>query len=319
MRIMSMSNVYGDFETLQKALDYIGKTDAKVITIQGDLSGKVLDGDLSGRTLDDKDERNKMFALNNLIGKVHYQMCQRTQEQMTYHDCAHRLTEPNQNFEASEDLKKAASIYLSLEEKAKKGMSENYRKFKEMFEGLPQKVLLVPGDWDGIHIDDFLAKQNIHDKYPEEIDGIKFVGYGGSPEPVPELPFDLTFGFIEDEAFSHFSKNKGEVVLSHTIPRGYGNNGYRGHYSLLAYIYRCAPSLFLMGHNNHLFVSKESETGTILANPGNLGKDPLPRNSSFGTFLEFEIDENKFVTPIAVHKVSGNEIETGEIKQKVPQ
>ena len=317
-----MSNIYGDFETLQKALKYISETDAKVITIQGDLSGKVLEGgELTGRILNDKDERNKIYVLNKIMGDILPQIYQNTGKQMTRHDAACMLIESDGKIQGSEDLKKVALDYILLEKKAKDKMSENYQKFKEIFEGLTQKVLLVPGNWDGLHIDDFLAKQNLHDKYPEEIEGIKFVGYGGSPEQVPELPYDLTFGFNEDVAYSHLVKNEGaEVVLSHTIPRHYENHGSnRGQYSLLAYLHRCAPSLFLMGHNNFPFVKKESKTGTILANPGNLGRDPLNRNPNFGSFLEFEIDGNFIVTPLASHKISGDKIETYEIKEKVSQ
>ncbi len=303
-----MADIHGDFETFDKALQLVKASDAEVLAITGDLSGYVFD---------EKEEEYFINLVNNL-GGLAQQIHQNTNgngQIKTFHDCAEFLT--SNNVKADEDVKKIGEDYLRFEEVAKEKMLGTYKEFRQRFDSLDQKVILVPGNWDYKHIDDVLAHENLHGKYKEEIGGIEFAGYGGALELPVALPFDLINHFDEDEAYSHLCKEDAEVVLMHTMPKGFaGNERHYGEYSMLAFLYRNTPSLILTGHNHCPCVINDEKTGTIVANPGNLGRY---NSQDFGTFLELEIDENYFVCPKAMYKVNGNSVETLDLKEKVPQ
>lgn len=307
MKIISISDIHGDFETFDKALKYIKNTDAEVLTINGDLSGSVFN----------KEEKEYFVNITNNLRGLVQQIYHDTKGNIrTFHDSMKFLI--SGKIKAPKELMKLADDYLRFEKKAVERMSNQYQEFKDRFNDLEQKIILVPGNWDGKCIDDVLAKYNIHNRYPEEIDGIRFIGYGGSREHPIELPIDLTVHYYENEAFSHLSKHENaEVVLIHTCPKGFeGSERHTGEYSLLAYLYRNAPSLILTGNTHRPFIVKEEKTSTIVANPGNLGRY---QNQNFGTFLELEIDKDFFVRPLYVHKIDGDSIKSIEITEKVPQ
>jgi len=307
-----MSDIHGDFETLDTALNFISKRDADVITIQGDLSGNVFS---------DEDERTAFMKAagmldnalpglyrtsNGKINNIHG-----AAEMLVSNNVEAREKDPDKALKTQlyiEELKRGAQSYLDGEKKTKEKMGENYAKFGERFgqlESLAKRIVLVPGNWDGNFIDDYLAAYNLHLKHPEEIRGVKFAGYGGSRKHPIDLPFGITTSFSEDEAYNHLSQSEdAEVVLTHTVPRGFEfGTQFDGEYSLLAYMYRNAPSLLLTGDIHKPFISKEKKTGTVIANPGNLGRY---KNRDFGTFLELEINDDHYVTPIAIYKVEGD-------------
>ena len=304
-----MSDIHGDFETFDKALNYISKNNADVLTINGDLIGSVFEK---------SNDRNDFIQINNALQNLMPQIYKNTQGKIhTFHDAAGFLK--SDNVKAQPEIKKLAQDYLDFEKKARKNMISQYKKFKERFDDLEQKVILVPGNWEGKCIDEVLRVENIHNKYYEEVNDIKFIGYGGAPLYPVEIPSDLITDYNSDELFNHLCKfEDAEIVLTHNVPRGFEGEGskYPGEYSLLAYLYRNEPSLILTGHLHEPFVVKEPKTGTFIANPGNLGRY---NDTRFGTFLELEIDENTFVKPLAFHQVNGNSIEKYPIKLQIPQ
>ena len=306
MKIINMSDIHGDFETFDKALQVAKTSDAEVLAINGDLSGRVFN----------EKEKEYFIGLSNTLMRLMPEIHKVNDKVRTIHDAAEFLN--SNNIKVEGNLRKIGEDYLKLEEKVKERMLNNYKEFKQRFDSLEQKVILIPGNWDYKYIDDVLSHENIHDKYPEEINGIKFVGYGGAREHPKELPLDLTIHFNEDEAYSHLCKfEDAEVALFHTVPRGFESNGsHPGEYSLLAYLFRNTPSLVLTAHTHKPFIAKEEKTSAIVANPGNLGRY---ENGDFGTFLELEIDENYFVNPKAMYKINGNSVETHELKERISQ
>lgn len=195
--------------------------------------------------------------------------------------------------------------------KVRNKMLSRYREFKDRFQELEQQVLLVPGNWDGKCIDDVLAHENLHDKNIVEINGIGFIGYGGSdmiPATIPEI---LLIEFDPNECYQHLSKHdNAEIALTHEIPKGLGGR-HGGQLCIVQYLKDTAPSLLLTGHSHQLVIVKSNE-GTIIANPGNLGRY---QNQDFGTFLEIDIDKNTFVRPKAVYKIEGNSVKVHEFEE----
>jgi Icc-related predicted phosphoesterase len=188
-------------------------------------------------------------------------------------------------------------------------MLNNYKQFKERFDSLKQKVVLVPGNWDGKCIDDVLAQQNLHNKSSLEIDNAQFFGYGGSDETPIAIPKDLLINFDSDELFQYLSSQESrddlaDVVLTHTPPRYFEGKNKRHTRDplLLAHLYKNSPELILCGHNHELYVLKDETASTIIVNPGNLGRY---QNDSFGTFLEIDTNKEGFTKPeIKVHKIN---------------
>lgn len=304
MRIISMSDIQGDFETLDKALPVVRTSDAEVLAMTGDLSGSVFE----------EKEKPEFLEASKVMRSLMPQVYQDTQRQVrTVHDTAEFLL--SNKVKASDELKKAAGTYLLLEKQAREKMLTTYREFRQRFNDLHQKVILVPGEWDGKCIDDVLAHENIHNKIIEEVNGIEFVGYGGAGQYPAEIPIDLTTDFFEREALEHLSKyENAEVALVHECPNGFEGNGkYSGNFALLAYLFRNRPSLILTGHSHSPFVAREPKTGTFVINPGNLGRY---ENQDFGTFLELEIDKDFFVKPIRTYKVNGEVVITKEFSQE---
>ena len=281
-----MSDIHGDFGFFDKALDGIVRpSDAEVLAINGDLSGEVFEG-----------EEIKAFqAAAQIIENVRQQVYQATQGKVgTFHGCAEFLL--REDVKAGEDVKNAARQYLFSEENARQRMLGTYRELKERFDGLSQRVVLVPGNWDGKCIDDILGKRNLHNKPTEEINGVNFSGYGGAESYPNVLPLDLTIDFDEDEAFAQLCENgNAEVLLLHTPLRGFSKNGNDlGNYCFNSVMYRNAPSLILSGHSHQRGIFQDPKTKTVVVNPGNLGRY---NGSKYGTFLELELDDNLFVKP----------------------
>lgn len=306
MKIINISDIHGDFETFDEALEVVRNSDAEVLAVNGDLTGSVFD----------EKEKKKFLEVSGIFHNILPQIFKATNGNVrTFHDAAEFLT--SNKVKANDKAKSGAEDYLDFEKKAKKRMLSQYKEFKDRFDELEQKVILVPGNWDGKCIDDYLAHENIHNKYYEEVDGVKFVGYGGSSKHPIELPQDLIIDFDIDEAFQYLSKfEDAEVALTHACPGGFeGKNlGSPGEYFLLAYLYKNAPSLILYGDSHNPFVFKEKKTGTVVANPGNLGRY---KDENFGTFLGIEIDDDFFVEPNTLYKLNGKEIEQYPLSEKV--
>ena len=286
-----MSDIHGDFESFDKALEIVKATDAEVLAITGDLSGNLLGGDEMEYFIKINLFLNQHFSINGPI-----------------HNLAEALASGKLEI-PFENTIQLGEEYLKVESVAKERMSNNYKQFKERFNTLKQKVVLVPGNWDGKSIDDILAMENLHEKSPIEINNAQFFGYGSSNETPITIPQDLLINFDSDSAFQYFSKQESrddlaDVVLTHLPPRYFeGKNKINnGDPLMLAYLYKNSPELILCGHTHGVSVIQDKIASTIVANPGNLGRY---QNDPFGTFLEIDTNKEGFTHPdIKVHKIN---------------
>jgi Icc-related predicted phosphoesterase len=297
MRIITMSDIHGDFKSFDKALEVVKNSNADVLTINGDLIGSVFEGE----------EKDYFIKSYEMLSKLGPQIYQNTEGKInTINGFAKFLT--SDNIKVDKNLREISRNYLRFEQLADERALEQYKKFKKRFDDLEQKVFLVPGNWDFKCIDDVLAKENISNKTAYDFKEIKFVGYGGSKELPCEIPPDLIVNFDKDEAFYHLSKHEDvEIALMHTIPKGFGSESrYIGEYSLLSYLYKNQPTLILCGHTHEPSIIQDRTTETYVINPGKLGEY---NNDSRKGFLEINIDDDLFVKPIAHYVFNGESIE----------
>ncbi len=301
VKIIHMSDIHGDFETLDTALKYVEQSDADILAVTGDLVGRVLDE----KNLPEFEE-----AANFLM-----QVYRQTDAEVDSLDAAAEMFVDGKIEVAGVNGEKLAERYLDLEIQAKIEMKKQYRGFKDIFDDLGKKVLLVPGNWDGKCIDDFLAFNNLHNKNVEQVNGISFVGYGGASVFSGEIPVDLIVRYNEDEMFHHLSAHEeAEVALMHTPPYGFENSErHNGSKLGLAYMFRNTPSLILAGHTHKPLLARESKTKVWVSNSGNLGRY---QNSSYGTFFEIELDDNTFVNPLRTYQVVGDEVKVEDIENR---
>lgn len=307
MKIMAMSDIHADFETFDKALEVVKASDAEVLAIAGDLSGKLFN----------EEEKKAFLESKNIIDSIGQQLNQATKGQVrNIHDAAELLKNPNvkinyssNNGEKPIDFRKAAEDYLAVEGLAREKMLKTYvefgKRFKEL-EGLGKKVLLVPGDWDGKCIEDVLSRYSLHDKYPEEVNGVTFAGYGGSPMFPKEIPAPLIVPFSSHEAFVHLSKQEdADVVITHEAPAEFEgeNSRIRGEYCLTSVLFRNTPGLWISGHTHAPYKQRIQTTPTLVVNPGNLGRY---ENTAYGAFLEIELGEDKTAVPSKLWNFSGS-------------
>lgn len=303
MKIITMSDIHGDFDALDRALEVVQNSGADVLTINGDLAGSVFEGEEKGQFKKD------YAAVRNTGAQIYRGTNGRVNSMRGF---AKFLLSNNVN--ADEKLMNAAKNYLDFEGKAEEKMMQQYTEFKGMIKNLNQRVFLIPGNWDGKCIDDVLANENISNKTQYNHNGISFIGYGGSYEAPVEMPEDILIRFDEDEAFNHLSQFKdAEISLMHANPRGFDSEGYKGVYSLLAYMSRNTPSLILTGHSHEPKIIKDGVSGTVIVNPGKLGR--YNGDCSRG-FVELDIDEKLFVSPIAYYSLDKNHsIKRQELKR----
>ncbi len=299
-----MSDIHGDFETFDKALEIVRESKADVLAISGDLNGNHFD----------EQEKKQFYEAYKMLLNMSLQLNQRSngQGRINCYDAAGLIT--SGKIQSNNKIREKAITYLNIGEKGKKKIADNYVEFKKRFDTLEQRVFIVPGDLDTNYIDDVLAPYNLHLRFPEEVKGFKFAGYGGAAEIPLDIPQESVMRYNMKEGFSHLSNHEdASVVLTHTPPIGFeGSNKYEGNPLLLAYLYRIEPDLILSGHNHVPFVSKEPKTGTIVANPGLLGKY---NNENNGTFMEIDVDEYK-VSPITLYNLNGQNI---DLRDKVFQ
>ncbi len=205
--------------------------------------------------------------------------------------------------------KRNANDYLELEAKTKDGLRNQYESIRQVLEAMPQTKVLVPGNWDCHCMDDSLAQFNLHNRANKnfKVNGVHFIGYGGSEDCPIEMPEEWLIPFNDGEAYRHLTKESEKddatIALVHCPVAGYAGNGSRGSYALRAFMNLRHPDLILQGHTHKTLMAKDKETGTIISNPGNLGRYA---NHEFGTLAEIEYnDETGIVTPLHLWKIEG--------------
>ena len=302
MKLVTLSDIHGDLETLDKAMPIIKSLKPDVTFINGDLIGEVFNGE----------QREKYLKVSELIRNVALELSNATEGKInSIHSAAEVISQGKVNLE-NPMIKTFAESYLRFEESASSEAKRQYSELKKRFDDLGN-VLLVPGNWDVKSIDDIFAKENLHMKV-KEVNGIKIAGYGGVRLLPKAIPVDLSFSnnYDEDEAFAFLSKTEAEIALLHNPPRFFEgeNAGFPGSHSLLAYLYQSSPSLILTGHTHNLLITQEPQTKTTLINPGLFGRY---NGLSYGTFIEVDIDDNLFVKPRTIYRIDGARVTSRDL------
>lgn len=278
MKIAHVSDIYGDFESFGRALDVISDCRPNVLAITGDLVGNVINDNLINTY------SKSVEVLSDVKEKVYKSTEGRVRN---YYDLASFLSKENGRF--PEKVRDAACKYLALVILGREKMREQYREIKDILGRLNRDGItsvLVPGNWDGLCIDDFLCDENIHSKRLD-IDGRVFVGYGGATASVPVgIPLSLLSRLNEYDSYKYLTCcSDVSVILTHTPP---SKNAGVPELCMFACLQEIAPILFLSGHNHKTYVGVDERADTVVSVAGNLGRY---NNQNYGDFLLFDLDD----------------------------
>jgi Icc-related predicted phosphoesterase len=159
---------------------------------------------------------------------------------------------------------------------------------QEFLGGLPDiRTLAIPGNCDPrevLRIIDESNAVNLHGK-KELINGIPFIGLGGSNSTPFNTPFELT----EDEIFDALDPimEPGAIMMTHfpvkghldEVPRG-ENTGSSATARIVA---KYSPSLVISGHIHETRGTKTDENGVVYVNPG-------PLQNGYAALIELELE-----------------------------
>jgi len=148
---------------------------------------------------------------------------------------------------------------------------------EEFLAKLPNiRILALPGNCDPREILAVIDKSkaiNLHGK-KENINGIMFIGLGGSNA----TPFNTPFELSEDEIFQSLDPimEPGAILVLHFPAKGHldlaSRNVHTGSISALLIIEKYKPSIVISGHIHETRGTKTDENNIIYLNPGPLQK-----------------------------------------------
>lgn len=133
-------------------------------------------------------------------------------------------------------------------------------------------TLAVPGNCDPREILSVIGKSsaiNLHGR-KEVIDGITFVGLGGSNA----TPFNTPFELGEDEIYGSLDKimERGAILVLHFPVKGHldlvGRGEHTGSIGALKIVDKYLPSLVISGHIHETRGTDTNEQGVQFVNPG---------------------------------------------------
>lgn len=291
MKILYSADVHGDFDALDKFIDYASSLkDIDIVVCAGDLAGQVLKEEPAeklvhaGAILNNIRETNKVPApLRSLAEHM------------------------RDDEKCPAELKQAAEDYLQLYEVTKSNMLSEYKKIKDKFSKIAVPVLTIPGNHD-TSLEGILEEEDLHLK-SREIKGVRFAGYGGADIIPIWMPEELVIPFREgwqgftffSEPYGFLSKEDPDVALVHMPPLGACDVVNKNHtedakgekhvgsQGIEAYILQESPNLVLSGHI-HEAIGVERLGRSYVINPGNLGRF-YDQEQGYGTFMELELDE----------------------------
>ncbi len=164
---------------------------------------------------------------------------------------------------------------------------------KDLLDKLPLDCLAIPGNCDPPETADLIEETTaigLHLK-KEEINGISFVGLGGScPTPFPTLfEWEDSYAYKIEELLDQES-----VLLCHNPPHGYVDKTFFGSHvgskALREIVDRKRPRLMISGHI-HEARGTDENASTRFVNPGMLAK---------GYAAVIDIDENIEIRLISI-------------------
>jgi Icc-related predicted phosphoesterase len=142
------------------------------------------------------------------------------------------------------------------------------------------RTLAIPGNCDPFEVPDAIEAsiaENLHAN-KVEIDGITFVGFGGSNL----TPFNTIFEHSEDVIFRELNdlmesnKGKSTILMTHCPPKGYRDEvvgrGNMGCEAIARIVKKYKPRLVISGHIHEAYGIDDIGDDTIVVNPG-AGKD----------------------------------------------
>jgi len=147
------------------------------------------------------------------------------------------------------------------------GSLDYMRKFLKTFEA---KVLAVPGNCDTRDTVGVLerAGASIHAR-AQELDGLRFFGFGGAPPSPHNMPFEVDEAEMEKGLRSGASEQG--VMVTHAPAFGMNDRNHKGRNSGIKGFLRVAeefrPRLALSGHF-HESRGQAASGGTVFVNPG---------------------------------------------------
>jgi putative phosphoesterase len=161
---------------------------------------------------------------------------------------------------------------------------------EDFIEGLPNiKTLALPGNCDPretlIVLDESKAI-NLHGK-KETIDGITFVGFGGSNT----TPFNTPFELSEEDIYQTLDKlmEPGAILVLHGPVHGHLDEVPRGEHTgstgALKIVEKYQPSLVISGHIHETRGIKTDDNGIQYVNPG-------PLKSGYAAIIDINPNSN---------------------------
>jgi len=286
MKALYTADMHGDLQALEIVRDYAQD--------KRNIEAVINSGDLISPIFNDKEMEN--------LGDATYVLSQvRAQNRInaTLENLAKNIA---QKLDSPEELRGASKFYIDSLSKTRESTNEQYEKIKKIFDSFNLPVLTIPGNWDTTNIDDYLAQENLHLKHKKEINGVTFGGYGASYERMMGvLPQELEINFSEKELYNFLKEQDPDIALIHCPPyrmHDADNNGNpSGTLGALAYLLDEKPSLVLSGHSHLLGIDCKGNncSSTVILNAGNLGRylaNTGRHNGNFGTFVEFELENN---------------------------
>ena len=314
MKLIQLANIAGDIPMLERASRVIKKhSDAEVIAVSGGLAGNVLD----------EKAREYFVALLKKFRPLRNMLYKATGGKVkSVAESARGVIDGRADIfkglpaEVVEQEKEYAREYLKYETQTKEAMRAQYEEMRQIFEDMPQEVVLIPGRGDGKCLDDSLGKFNIHNRRNRNlrVKGVHFVGYGGTrllvDKEVPEdIPEEWLIPFGDGSAYNHLVNEtrygEASIALVHTPVAGYEGKGAEvpGSAALLAYMNLRQPDAMLQGCSRP-WRKRDNRTGTMIFNSGSLGNTG---KGPHGTFVELNYDEQGgWIKPYRLYQILGD-------------
>jgi len=166
------------------------------------------------------------------------------------------------------------------------------------------QTLAIPGNCDPFEVPGAVEASKAVDLHSNkiEINGITFVGFGGSNE----TPFNTIFEQPEDVIFTELDelmesdKGKRTVLVTHCPPKGYRDEvmgrGNMGCEAITRIVKKYKPKLVISGHIHEAYGVDDIGDETVVVNPG-AGKDGR------AALIEFDIEKSNNNVEIANLKI----------------
>jgi uncharacterized protein len=194
--------------------------------------------------------------------------------------------------------------YLKLAAEAHQELLRKYQTMNKAIVATQKKCFIIPGNYDITLQGTPVAPYSLHEK-SEQVDGVKFAGYGSAPIFTPGIPEELTVIFEESGAgnalvskpMDFMLQQKADVFVLHNPPYGtldklprYGHCGSQG---LRQAVDEVQPRLVLSGHVHESFGLLKLGQSYFL-NPSNFGSvETMEGKQPGGYFSTFQLQNDE--------------------------